>query len=1135
MSLNKFVCGVKYDEEDGKIYLKKINEEVQVKTTESVVASWRYESNITDENLQNQLDVSAKLANYTKEVWKETIKYPWKTFKDEDVKRQFKKFSVLGTAILSSDKYEKYDKIVSEMQSVYGKAKVCNYHNRTDCSLQLEPELTEIFTESRDPNELKYYWEQWRNAAGKPVRDLYKQYVALSNEAAVLNNFTDTSEFWLKDYEADDFKDQVEVLWEQVKPLYLQLHAYVRRRLREQYGEEHVSKRGPIPAHLLGNMWAQSWGNVYNYSLPYPGKASMDVTENMVKQGYTPLRMFKLAEEFFTSLNLSPMPETFWKNSILEKPGDGRDLICHASAWDFYDGKDFRIKQCTRVNMEDLNTVHHEMGHIQYFLQYKNQPLVYKEGTNPGFHEAIGDVMALSVSTPKHLKKIGLLDCTDDDYESDINQLYNMALDKVAFLPFGFLMDQWRWSVFEGKTTESKYNCKWWQLREKYQGLAPSVLRSEKDFDPGAKYHTIANVPYIRYFVSFIIQFQFHRSLCIAAKEYDPENPTLKPLHRCDIYQSQEAGKLLKKMLQMGSSKPWPDAMEVLTGQRKMDASALLDYFSSLKNWLEKENKRTGEFIGWETEDDDEDCKSFTSRDVASGTLNKQGKTGYEDNVPYSYAEFVHQYDNVYDNNPEYTNEIKPSFYSSVIFKTKNDVVPEKFLILDDNQLKKSNDLTNAIASENGLKKKESTETTINVLPLSDFLIIQDKKKFQEEIEKRKKVLNLPFEVRSKYDDMEKTKILNVIIHDLHNVKKNKQQQLNKNPIVELSEINLLNDKIIPSIRVLNDNDKSDKTNIKNNKVKKSINNLSKMKRIIGENEGDNLAGISCGSLFKTLKLKDSSPQKICKTQNVVENNNNNNKEKCKNEKPLGELMWKAEVVKSGAEKMLKNFNLSELGFQCSKITNPEWKEKCLEMNRIMASDNSKSGEQTFKPSPQQTQNKIKRKGSRSVLLLKTVTEPSKRDTCDKKKKMSLNDDINILFNALFIDNFSIEPKQIVKKQQQEKPLEKNKNDFIILIGRLNGGNANGNGNSNSNSNRNSYNNIKKNKKHVKKSYKEYHYIPGNSVVYNSVVLTPPAKNSKPENNKKVLFNLNNDGDGDDDDDYDVQVLYKNLAVSSFT
>nr|CAD7567616.1 unnamed protein product [Timema californicum] len=383
-----------------------------------------------------------------------------------------------------------------------------------------------------------------------------------------------------------------------------------------------------------GNMWSQKWGNVLDLSVPYPNASAVDVTPRMKEQGYTPLRMFKLAEEFFISLNLSAMPASFWDNSILEKPKD-RDLVCHASAWDFYDGKDFRIKQCTRVDMDDLLTAHHEMGHVQYFIQYKDQPSVikqctrvdmndlltahhemghiqyyiqykhqpkvYKRGANPGFHEAVGDVMSLSVSTPKHLRKVGLLDASSvDDYEATINYLYLQGLQKVAFLPSALLMDLWRWDVFKGHTTSDRYNCDWWKLREKYQGVEPPTHRTEDNFDPGAKYHIIASVPYIRYFVSYVIQFQFHRSLCEKAGQFDPEDPESKPLHECDIYQSTEAGNLLGRMLQMGSSRPWPDAMEVVTGQREMDASGLLDYFSPLYKWLQDENNRTEEYIGWE-------------------------------------------------------------------------------------------------------------------------------------------------------------------------------------------------------------------------------------------------------------------------------------------------------------------------------------------------------------------------------------------------------------------------------------------------------------------------------------------------------------------------------------------------------
>ncbi|XP_068081590.1 angiotensin-converting enzyme isoform X1 [Anabrus simplex] len=586
------------DEAKARAYLDYLNKEYGKRQNEASLAEWGYASNITEETLAKKLAVSAEVAKFQKQQWQETIKFPWTTYKDPDIRRQFKKYSVLGTAALPDDKFEKLEKLISEMESIYSTAKICSYQDQNKCDLSLEPELVELLTKSRDPKELEYVWVQWRKESGEKCRGLFEHYVALSNEAAVLNNFTDTSQYWLKDYETEDFQEQVAELWEQLRPLYTQLHAYVRRRLREQYGETVVSNKGPIPAHLLGNMWAQSWANILETTVPFKGKEAIDVTPQMTKQGYTPLRMFKLAEQFFTSLNLSAMPELFWERSILSKPED-REIICHASAWDFYDAKDFRIKQCTRSDMQHLLTVHHEMGHVQYFLQYKDQPLVYREGANPGFHEAVGDVMSLSVSTPKHLKKIGLLDSSEEDNEATINFLFLQGLQKIAFLPYAYLLDLWRWDVFKGKINSDEYNCKWWKLRTQYQGIEPPVDRTEEDFDAGGKYHVIASVPYIRYFVSYVIQFQFHRALCEKAGQFDPNDPS-KPLHECDIYQSTEAGNLLGRMLQMGSSKPWPDAMEVITGQRRMDAGGLLDYFRPLQKWLEEENARTGEYIGWE-------------------------------------------------------------------------------------------------------------------------------------------------------------------------------------------------------------------------------------------------------------------------------------------------------------------------------------------------------------------------------------------------------------------------------------------------------------------------------------------------------------------------------------------------------
>ncbi|XP_059056714.1 angiotensin-converting enzyme-like [Achroia grisella] len=587
------------EEAAGREYMRKLDEEMSIARNKKALASWNYESNITDHNEELMLQVSLEIAEEEKEYWKETMSYLWHEYEDPDLKRMFKKYSELGTSALPEDLNQRLLTAISNMQSIYAKATICDYKDRNKCDLHVEPDVTDIFANSEDPEELKYTWLEWHKAAGAPSRGNFTEYIQMDNEAAKLNGYDSVAEWWLSEYESDDSEDQFASLWSQIKPLYQQIHAYVRRQLRLKYGEDVVPTKGPIPAHLLGNIWAQTWGNIEKFTRPYPNKADVDVTSALIAQNYTVLKMFETAEEFFKSLNLSAMPDLFWEKSIIEKPNDGRELVCHASAWDFYDGEDFRIKQCSTLTSAFFKTTHHEMGHIQYYLQYKDQPVIYRGGANPGFHEAVGDVIALSVSTPKHLKVIGLLEDGPEDTESNINQLYKMGLDKIVFLPFAYLLDLFRYGVFRGTTTTRDYNCHYWRLRETLQGVEPPAPRSEDDFDPAAKYHVAADVEYMRYYISYIIQFQFHRSLCQLANEYSPGDSS-KLLSACDIYKSQPAGEALGKMLQMGSSKPWPDAMEALTGQRNMDASGVLEYFEPLHEWLKAENERSGEYIGWE-------------------------------------------------------------------------------------------------------------------------------------------------------------------------------------------------------------------------------------------------------------------------------------------------------------------------------------------------------------------------------------------------------------------------------------------------------------------------------------------------------------------------------------------------------
>ncbi|XP_068242902.1 angiotensin-converting enzyme-like [Palaemon carinicauda] len=612
-------------EEEARSFLQELDDQGSKECTKASFASWNYASDITDKHRKEKEAAQLAYADWEKKAWTRVQQWngKWENLSDPLLRRQFEFLSILGPSALDTHDLKTYNHLITEMQTIYSTAKICDYKNDKKCDLTLEPDLTRILRSSRNYFELQHIWTQWRYKSGKKMRDHYKNFVRLANEAAKLNGFANMGDLWLYPYESDTFRKDLEDLWKQLMPLYQQLHAYVRRKLREKYGEKYISKNGAIPAHLFGNMWAQSWSDIYDLVIPYPGKTSIDVTPAMLEQGYDPRRMFELSEDFFVSLNLTKMPPEFWEQSVLEKP-EGRELICHASAWDFCNGKDFRIKQCTDVTMTDLITVHHEMGHVEYFLQYKHLPKVFRDGANPGFHEAVGDVLALSVATPKHLKKIGLLEKIEEDPEAEINFLLNMALDKITFLPFGYLMDLWRWDVFSGNTSEAYWNCAWWDLRFKLQGIKPPNIRSEYDFDPGAKYHIPANVPYIRYFVSFIVQFQFHKTLCMKAGEYDPLDPS-KPLHKCDIYQSVEAGNALGDMLQLGSSKPWPEAMAALTGSREMDASAIREYFMPLEKWLEQDNEKHGEIPGWEKEEIL--CTADAAQEEAQGEPSSAGST----------------------------------------------------------------------------------------------------------------------------------------------------------------------------------------------------------------------------------------------------------------------------------------------------------------------------------------------------------------------------------------------------------------------------------------------------------------------------------------------------------------------------
>ncbi len=543
-------------------------------------ADWVKSTFITDDTEAIAADANEALIAATTELGEQSRRYENVDLSPEG-KRKLKllKLALTLPAPKNPDERKELTKLAAGMEGDYGKGKYCPEGDKGKC-LSLG-DLEDIIGTSRDPEELKRAWLGWHQIA-VPIRKDYVRFVELSNKGAKEMGFDDTGAMWRSKYDMEPaaFAAEMERLWLQVKPLYDSLYTYTRRKLSEKYGPTLVPLDKPIPAHLLGNMWAQQWGNIYPLLAPANADRGYDLTEILKARKTDEKQMVRYGESFFTSVGFEALPQTFWERSLFAKPTD-REVVCHASAWDIDYEKDVRLKQCVQINEEDFSTVHHELGHNYYQMAYAGQPYLFRESANDAFHEAIGDTIALSV-TPPYLKQLGLINQVPDP-RADIGFLLNRALDKVAFLPFGYIVDQWRWNVFSGKVTPNEYNKFWWELREKYQGVAPPVARSEQDFDPGAKYHVPANTPYARYFLAAILQFQFHRALC-------REAGFSGPLYQCSIYGNKQAGEKLKSMLAMGASQPWPAALKAMTGEDKMDATAIIDYFAPLKSWLDEQN-----------------------------------------------------------------------------------------------------------------------------------------------------------------------------------------------------------------------------------------------------------------------------------------------------------------------------------------------------------------------------------------------------------------------------------------------------------------------------------------------------------------------------------------------------------------
>jgi peptidyl-dipeptidase A len=572
-------------------------------------AGWINENFITDDTEALAASGEEATAAYVGEAIRRAHRFdPIRSLLAPDVARRLYLLSVAQTIPAPTDPALRRElaEIETWMTSAYGKGQFCPQtgspllkYAKGDAKdagagpakcLHLDA-LSKILATSRDPAELAEAWSGWHSVA-TAMKNPYTRYVDLANQGARDIGFADVGALWRSGYDVApaEFEADIERLWSEVKPLYDDLHCYVRAKLQARYGKDRVPDGAAIPADLLGNMWAQEWNNVYDLVVPYPGEPSVDVTRALQAQRWDAVKMVRQGERFFTGLGFAPLPGTFWERSLFTRPRD-REVVCHASAWDVSWSNDLRVKMCIEPTEEDFVTIHHELGHDFYFQRYFQLPILFQQGANDGFHEAIGDTMALSV-TPDYLGSIGLGTGPRGaaNEHARINQQMKMALDKVAFLPFGLLIDKWRWDVFAGRVAPADYNAAWWQLKTRYQGVRAPVARGNDAFDPGAKFHVASSTPYIRYFLARIYQFQFHRALCQAKGDTGP-------LDQCSIHDDKQAGSRLIAMLSLGASKPWPEAMEAIGAGRRADAGPLLEYFAPLRRFLAERNK--GQKCGW--------------------------------------------------------------------------------------------------------------------------------------------------------------------------------------------------------------------------------------------------------------------------------------------------------------------------------------------------------------------------------------------------------------------------------------------------------------------------------------------------------------------------------------------------------
>ncbi|XP_069120843.1 angiotensin-converting enzyme-like [Argopecten irradians] len=574
-------------ETEGRQFIAHFNAKAALELNNKVTAKWNYVTNISNNNRRTASEAAKRYLDFRNNITEEAAKYNWKAFTDESLRRQFKMLRQFNPSDSAAVKRELV-LTVAQMLRVYHSADVCPESGQ-EC-LRYKPSSDGHSPIDRNASNLLTLWKGWRQVTGQLMRPMFVEYVDYLNRFSKLNGYKDGVEFWNRKYESSTFENDMYTLIQELQPLYKQLHCYVRRKLIAKYGNNDFQDNGQIPAHLVGYLWGGNWDNMYDLVKPYPEVNRQNVTKTLQQMGYTVPNLVEMAQDFYKSLGFESMTPDFWSKSLFTKPKD-REMECQPIAFDFSNKEDFRIKMCANVTEEDVITIHSQMGHTVYQMSYKDQPFLFRGGANPAFTDAAAGLAKLSILTQDHLKIIGLISEISNNNQSDINALMRLALETVAPLPFYYIVDKWRWDVLKGRTANANYNIDWWKLRCQQQGISPPEKRTEQDLDIAASYRVAGNQPYIHKFVSTILKFQWHKALCSNDQQ---------PLHKCDIYRNTLTGSKLKAMLELGASRPWPEAMNLLTGTKTLSAKPLLEYFQPLMDWLGSENDGHG--VGWDPE-----------------------------------------------------------------------------------------------------------------------------------------------------------------------------------------------------------------------------------------------------------------------------------------------------------------------------------------------------------------------------------------------------------------------------------------------------------------------------------------------------------------------------------------------------